>query len=81
MSSLTIKNLPASLLTQLRERARRNRRSLNKEILFLLEQTVELDSLPLETSRSALKYPLRGLPFEYAAPFQSIAEDEWEALE
>lgn len=26
------------------------------------------------------RYPLRGKPFRYPDPFESVAEDEWEAL-
>ncbi len=27
-----------------------------------------------------VRYPLRGKPIRYLAPFESVAEDEWEAL-
>ena len=37
MASLTLKNIPEDLLERLRHRAERNRRSLLKEALYLLE--------------------------------------------
>ena len=40
MATLTLKNIPESLLEQLRKRASDDRRSLNQEVLHLLEQTL-----------------------------------------
>lgn len=40
MSSLTLKDLPDDLLQRLRERARQQRRSLNREAIMLLEQAL-----------------------------------------
>jgi plasmid stability protein len=37
MPAVTVKNLPSELLERLRQRALRDRRSLNQEILYLLE--------------------------------------------
>lgn len=42
MASITFKNVPDDLLESLRLRAERNRRSLTKEVLYLLEQGVLL---------------------------------------
>lgn len=39
MASLTIKGVPDSLLDALRERAKQHRRSLNSEVLQLLESS------------------------------------------
>lgn len=41
MASLTLKNIPTSLLQRLKEAAARNRRSLNSEVLYQLEQALE----------------------------------------
>ncbi len=30
---------------------------------------------------NAESYPLRGLPVEYSQPFDSVAEDDWSALQ
>jgi hypothetical protein len=38
MSTITLKDVPAELRTALKQRATRNRRSLNQELLFCLEQ-------------------------------------------
>ncbi len=40
MSSLTLKNLPDDLLSALREEADKDRRSLNREIIHLLESAL-----------------------------------------
>jgi len=40
MASLTIRDIPDEVLARLRERAAANRRSLNSEILLLLEREV-----------------------------------------
>jgi plasmid stability protein len=44
MPSLTIKDIPEDVLEKLRERAERERRSLTKEALYLLEKAVEAPS-------------------------------------
>ena len=40
MTSLTIKNIPESLYERLKETAARNRRSMNSEVIHLLERTL-----------------------------------------
>ncbi len=44
MSSLTLKDLPDDLLERLRERARQERRSLNREAILLLERALAPDA-------------------------------------
>ena len=58
--NLSIKNVPEVLAEQLRLRARRNHRSLQGELLNILEQTVSPQRLTLE---SALRQ-INGLDFE-----------------
>lgn len=41
MPSITLKEIPARLLDQLKLRAKQNRRSLNSEAIALLKQSVE----------------------------------------
>lgn len=41
MSTLTLKQVPDSLLERLRAEAQRQRRSVNQQALYLLEQTLE----------------------------------------
>ena len=48
MATLTIKKLPADLHERLKQRAQRNRRSLNNEIIVLLEQAL-LTPIPTDT--------------------------------
>ena len=40
MPSLTIKNIPEEVLDRLRERARQHRRSLQGELLIILEEAI-----------------------------------------
>jgi antitoxin FitA len=40
MPNLTIKNIPTPLLERLRETAERNRRSINSEVIRLLERSL-----------------------------------------
>lgn len=44
MPSLTIKDLPLELLERLRELARSQNRSLNKEVIHLLEEAIHRES-------------------------------------
>lgn len=43
MTSITIKNLPPELYEQLKLRAQNNRRSINNEVIVLLEMGVGMD--------------------------------------
>ena len=53
MASITIKNIPDQLLARLRERAARERRSMNKEIIRLLDVGLSGDQArPLEHRRA-----------------------------
>lgn len=40
MATLTIKSIPDDLLEELRKRAEQRRRSLNREVLYVLERSV-----------------------------------------
>jgi len=44
MATLVIKNLPESLHMQLKERALRNNRSLNKEAVAVLEKAIQMSA-------------------------------------
>ena len=53
VASITIKNIPDRLLTQLRERAAIESRSMNREIIRLLETSLLADRMrPLEHRRA-----------------------------
>ncbi len=65
MPTLTIKGMPDPLYLRLKERAAENRRSLNSEILFALEQVVAAtppDSRALLARADALRGKLRVSP-------------------
>ena len=46
MPSLTLKDIPTALLERLRTRAAQDRRSLNREAIWLLEQALEPSAEP-----------------------------------
>lgn len=48
MSNITLKQVPESLHTAIKKEAERNGRSLNKEILYRLEQTLNMSGVPSE---------------------------------
>lgn len=51
MPSLTLKDIPTPLLDRLRARASRDRRSLNREAIWLLEQVLDKSSDPASEVR------------------------------
>ena len=51
MPSLTLKDIPPPLLERLRVRASRDRRSLNREAIWLLEQVLDKSSDPASEVR------------------------------
>ncbi len=51
MSNVLIRNVPKSLLDQLRQRAAANRRSLQQELLSILEEAARIQTLgPVEVA-------------------------------
>lgn len=52
--NLSIKNVPEALVDQLRRRAKKNHRSLQGELVAVLEQTVSPDKLTVEEARRRL---------------------------
>jgi antitoxin FitA len=50
MASLTIKGIPPALLQRLRERAARHRRSINGEVLHLLERELMPEEMDAATA-------------------------------
>lgn len=53
--TLSIKNVPEELAERLRERAKRNHRSLQKELLAILEEAVAPKRLTLEEAYRRVK--------------------------
>ena len=58
MSSLSIKNVPEEVIVELRARAKRNHRSLQGELLAILEDTV---AAPKKISVAELRHRVREL--------------------
>ena len=56
MATITLKGIPASLHAQLKQRARRNRRSLNSEVLDSLERLLSEDRSGPEDVLSASQH-------------------------
>ena len=56
MAILNVKNVPDALYRKLRDRARRQHRSISQEVVHLLTQALDMD---METSLSVLE--LKGL--------------------
>ena len=55
MPSLTIKNIPDEMLTRLRERAQGNHRSLQGELMAILEESVQPKGLSIAEVRKMVK--------------------------
>ena len=53
--NLSIKNVPEHVVDQLRERAKQNHRSLQGELLSILEQTVKPKKLSVEEAITRIK--------------------------
>ncbi|MCX8493283.1 MAG: hypothetical protein ORN23_03515 [Chthoniobacterales bacterium] len=52
MSTITLKDVPQELRVALKQRAVRNRRSLNQELLYCLEQFVGIIPSPTQENRA-----------------------------
>lgn len=81
MASITLKNVPEGLRERLRRRALKNRRSLNQEVLYCLEQAVDengcsSDSAVEETRAEWLAQSRRSL----AKVWNDESEDVYNAL-
>ncbi len=52
--NISLKNVPDDLVEKLKRRARKNRRSMQGELLFLLEKALRQEKLDLEVASSEL---------------------------
>lgn len=50
MPSLTVKNIPEDLYTQLRQHAKINRRSINSEVIVCIERAVRSNRISLDVA-------------------------------
>jgi plasmid stability protein len=62
MPNLTLKNIPTALHLRLKARAEANRRSLNREILALLEAQLEAPAVDVAAEHKALQDFVSALP-------------------
>lgn len=62
MLNLTLKNVPAELHAQLKARAESNRRSLNREILALLEAQLAAPAVDVASEQERLERFVAALP-------------------
>jgi antitoxin FitA len=62
MLNLTLKNIPAELHLRLKTRAETNRRSLNREILALLEAQLEAPVVDVASEQAQLRQFVAALP-------------------
>jgi len=62
MLNVTLKNIPAALHQRLKARAESNRRSLNREILALLEAQMEAPVVDVAAEQKALEAFVASLP-------------------
>ena len=62
MLNLTLKNIPAELHLRLKARAEINRRSLNREILALLEAQLETPAVDVALEQKRLEQFVASLP-------------------
>jgi len=62
MLNLTLKNIPADLHQRLKMRAESNRRSLNREILALLEGQLEAPAVDIAAEQDRLEQFVAALP-------------------
>jgi len=61
MSTITLKDVPQELRTALKQRAARNRRSLNQELLYCLEQVAGIIPIPQSEGRDWIESSKQGL--------------------
>ncbi len=49
MATITVKNIPDDLYAQLKQIAKANQRSINKEVIFAIRRTVAFKPIDVET--------------------------------
>lgn len=74
MTTITIKNLPPMLYERLKIQAQNNRRSINNEIIFMLEQALTIPPIDVNATLERTR-KLRELTADYV-----ISADEIEKM-
>jgi plasmid stability protein len=74
MASLLIKNIPPEIHLALKEKAAKNHRSLNREIISVLEKEVELADASVAVLPDYSEETLASYPPEVAARLRSLRD-------
>lgn len=72
MSSITIKDVPKETLNQLKQQAIAQRRSLNQQVLFMLEQALKSSAAPRFSDRLAQFWSEVGREEDLSEAFQDV---------
>jgi plasmid stability protein len=71
MTTLTIKNLPSELYTRLKTQAKKNHRSINSEVIAVLEQALSIPPIDVEATLERTS-KLRELTADYVVSAEEI---------
>lgn len=73
MTNLTVKNIPPLIYERLKTQAENNRRSINNEIITILEKALAIQPIDVETALENAR-KLRELTASYALTTEEIEE-------
>jgi plasmid stability protein len=71
MTTLTIKNLPSELYTRLKTQAKKNHRSINSEVIAVLEKALSIPPIDVEATLERTS-KLRELTADYVVSAEEI---------
>ena len=71
MTNLTVKNIPVSLYERLKISATRNRRSINNEVIAILEKTLSIPPIDVEATLENIRV-VRELTAHYTMTVEEI---------
>jgi len=73
MTSITVKNIPPRIYERLKAQAENNRRSINNEIITILEKALAIQPIDVETALENAR-KLRELTANYTLTTEEIEE-------
>ena len=73
MTNLTIKKIPPLVYARLKQQAENNRRSINNEVITILEKALSIQSIDVETALENAR-KLRELTANYTLTTEEIEE-------
>ena len=79
MTSLTLKGLPDTLINRLRDRAKQERRSLNQQVIVLLEKALAEEQPDFKEAYTSFLHKHGPSPFDdesYHAIFEGLRSQE-----